>query len=118
MRARRRLQQIAAAVVSSGGGSAGGSSAAEIHAIDIPDPNSRGIDFALQPGYRPNSPLGKEVQGYRGQKPYGKHPPPFDPASQFDDAFNYYCEHGYVVISALSAGEVAQLNTVADNFHK
>jgi|EP01047_Picozoa_sp_COSAG01_P036236 hypothetical protein len=115
LRARRRLRQVAAAVV---GGGSSVAAAADIHTIDIPDPNSRGVNFTLQPDCVPNSPLGKDVQGYRGQKPYGKHPPPFDPAVQPDEAFDFYCEHGFVVISALSASEVAKLNTVADNFHK
>lgn len=55
-----------------------------------------------------------------GQQGYGinrHHPPPFDPVAQLDEAFAFYEEHGYVVVTQLGDGEVSQLNAVCDEFH-
>ena len=98
-----------------------------IHALDIPDPNSR--NRALPPAERGaalgsnpwpaertgNSPLGTEVQGLQR---LGSHPPPFDPSTQEDAAFAFYQQHGYVVVSVLSPQELRDLNAVADGWRK
>ena len=98
-----------------------------IHALDIPDPNSR--HHTLPPAERGaalgsnpwpadrtgNSPLGTEVQGLQR---LGSHPPPFDPTTQEEDAFAFYQQHGYVVVSVLSPQELRDLNAVADGWRK
>ena len=87
----------------------------EIHLLDVPDPNSRELEFSSESGRAGNSPLGNEVQGLQIIK---HHPPPFDPNTQQDEAFAFYQENGYCVISALSSQEIKDLNAVADNFRK
>lgn len=73
----------------------------------IPDPPQRG------PGGRDaNSPLGKQVQGYAKHAPH----PIFDPRTQFEEAFHFYQENGFVVIPLLSEQEVAELNVVCDEW--
>ena len=83
--------------------------------MDIPDPNSRHLKFSSPSGRGGNSPLGNEVQGLKRIK---HHPPPFDPNTQQDEAFAFYQEHGYCVISVLSPQEIKDLNAVADKFRK
>jgi hypothetical protein len=46
------------------------------------------------------------------------HPPPFDPNTQQDEAFEFYRQNGYCLVSALSEVELGELNGVADGFHK
>tara|TARA_B100000676_G_scaffold272371_1_gene290313 strand:- start:316 stop:1461 length:1146 start_codon:yes stop_codon:yes gene_type:complete len=57
------------------------------------------------------------VEGVQGFGIIKHHPPPFDPVAQFDEAFDFYEEHGYVVVSQLSDGEVMALNAVCDAFN-
>lgn len=58
------------------------------------------------------------VKGGQGFGIIGHHPPPFDPVNQFDEAFSFYEEHGYVVVTQLHDREVRQLNAVCDQFHQ
>jgi hypothetical protein len=81
---------------------------------DIPDPPQ------TEPGGREqNRPLGGTIQGFAG---VGGDPslrathPVFDPNTQFDEAFRYYQENGFCVITLLSEREVAAMNAVADEF--
>jgi hypothetical protein len=87
----------------------------EIHLLDVPDPNSLELEFSSESGRAGNSPLGNEVQGLQIIK---HHPPPFDPNTQADEAFEFYRQNGYCVITALSEQELTDLNAVADNFRK
>jgi len=41
-------------------------------------------------------------------------PPVFDPKTQHDEAFEFWQEHGFVVVAALSEQEVAEMNAAAD----
>ena len=41
-------------------------------------------------------------------------PPIFNPQSQHDEAFEFWQEHGFVVVAALSVQEVAEMNAAAD----
>ena len=82
---------------------------------DIPDPRHdpqrAGADAGNgRPG---NMPRGEELQGYGI---LGSHPPPFDPINQADEAFEFYQENGFVVVNSLGEQEVADLNSVCDEF--
>ena len=61
-------------------------------------------------------PVSPEVQGY-GLQCVKHHPPPFDPVAQFDEAFRFYEENGYVVVNQLNNSEIKGLNAVCDEFH-
>ena len=134
----RRLRRAAAHL--HGGGATPLSAASELPE-DIPDP----IGFAenSEENGRPgNWPLGEHIQGCapherslfchcgepsavitadicRSARSYGiikHHPPPFDPQTQEDEAFQFYHENGYVVVNSLSEQEVTDLNAVCDEF--
>eukprot|EP01048_Picozoa_sp_COSAG05_P011093 COSAG05_NODE_1022_length_6130_cov_48.450174_3_plen_220_part_00 len=110
----RRLRTVSAALSAPTAAAATPASwEAEIHGLDIPDPNSLGVPFETESGRAGNSPLGEEVQGYQRFK---HHPPPFDPNKQQDEAFEFYRQNGFVVIDALSDTEVDSLNKVAVSF--
>ena len=83
---------------------------------DIPDPITDGPGPGVRPGRSGNCPLGAGTQGYGGQH-LRPHPPPFDPVAQAEAALAFYAEHGYVVVRALGAEEVARLNDACDTFH-
>ena len=134
----RRLRRAAAHL--HGGGATPLSASSELPE-DIPDP----IGFAenSEENGRPgNWPLGEHIQGCapherslfchcgepsavitadicRSARSYGiikHHPPPFDPQTQEDEAFQFYHENGYVVVNSLSEQEVTDLNAVCDEF--
>ena len=94
----RRLRTLFSALITP---AAAGATAPEIHSMDIPDPNSFGIERETESGRAGNNPLGSEVQGYQRFK---HHPPPFDPNTQQNEAFKFYQENGYVVVSAANMG--------------
>ena len=85
---------------------------------EIPDPPQTG-DGARDDRWGGNRPLGGVIQGFAG---VGGDPslraqhPVFDPKTQFDEAFRYYQENGFCVITLLSEQEVADMNAVADEF--
>jgi hypothetical protein len=68
-------------------------------------------DLSGRPG---NSPR-KGIQGFGI---ISHHPAPFDPFTQFDEAFAFYEEHGYVVVSQLNEEEITTLNMVCDEFNE
>lgn len=84
-------------------------------AVDIPDPrhDPQRAGAAAGNGRPGNMPRGEELQGYGIM---GSHPAPFDPIKQADEAFQFYQENGYVVVNSLSQQEVADLNSVCDEF--
>ncbi|MEM7365507.1 MAG: phytanoyl-CoA dioxygenase family protein [Pseudomonadota bacterium] len=66
----------------------------------------------------PGRPGNMPVEGVQGFGLIKHHPPPFDPVAQFDEAFAFYEEHGYVVVDQLSDDEIRTLNSVCDEFHE
>ena len=65
----------------------------------------------------PGRPGNMPVKGVQGFGIIKHHPLPFDPVAEFDEAFAFYEEHGYVVVDQLSDDEILALNNVCDDFH-
>ncbi len=70
---------------------------------------ARGVAATLQP---PQAFIGNNQQGFgiRAQRP----PPVFDPRTQHVEAFEFWQENRFVVVQALSASEVREMNEIAD----
>lgn len=73
----------------------------------------------LPEGWSPNSPRGSAKQGFgigwADRTPHPQ-PPVFNPDEQFADACAFYEANKFVVVQALSAAEVRELNSVAELF--
>jgi hypothetical protein len=84
--------------------------AAHVGAQPVLDPDVIAAAATVQPtqGFIGNSQQGF---GIRAQKP----PPVFNPRTQHADAFEFWQENRYVVVQALSASEVREMNQIADH---
>ena len=103
----RRLQAVASQFLATPRPAAAATTAEAREPDNLPD------------GYSENSPRGSAEQGFgigwADRTPHAQ-PPVFDPVEQFEEACAFYDAHKFVVVKALKASEVAEMNAVAELF--